>query len=134
MSDDLWRRLEVALAERAGSLPPDASARLTAKDYRPRSPLTRPALALAGATVACVAVITTSFVGLGTDAPQAFAGWSATPTAPVGAQARDAERACRSRLPTSARTERAQQTASGPHRHIPWPVPRGLPPVDGGWC
>jgi hypothetical protein len=121
MSTHIEHELRLALAARAAELPSDASRRVLAADYRPRSGLGRPALAVGGATAVAAAVVAVSLVGLGTDTPRAFAGWSATPTARGGGQVRRAERACRPDLPTSARIEHAQNTASGPHE--PWPIP-----------
>ncbi len=121
MNSQLEHELRAALAARAAELPSDAGRRLLAADYRPRSGLGRPALALGGAAAVAGAVVGVWLVGLGTDTPRAFAGWSATPTARGGVQERRAERLCRSRLPTSARIEHAQETASGPHK--PWPIP-----------
>ncbi|MGO9321777.1 MAG: hypothetical protein ACLQBY_13375 [Solirubrobacteraceae bacterium] len=128
MSIQVEQDLRLALAERAAELPSDASARLLSFDYHPCTPRTRPALALLATTVTASAVLAISLVGLGTDTPRAFAGWSATPTAAVGDQAQNAEAACLSRLPTSAGIEHAQETASGPHG--PWPIP-DIP--AGGW-
>jgi hypothetical protein len=121
MDTQVERELRLALAARAAELPSDASSRVLVVRYRPRSGLERPALAVGGAAAVAGAVVAVSLVGLSTDTPRAFAGWSATPSAQGGHQAREAEAACRSRLPTSARIKRAQETASGPHK--PWPIP-----------
>jgi hypothetical protein len=121
MDTQVEHQLRIALAARAAELPSDASSRLLAADYRPRSGLQRPALAAGGAVVVAGAVVAVSLAGLGTGTPRAFAGWSATPTASRGDQARKVEEACVSRLPTSARIEHAQETASGAHK--PWPIP-----------
>jgi hypothetical protein len=67
------------------------------------------------------AVVAAALVGLSTDTPRAFAGWSATPTAPKGDQVRKAQDGCMAQLPTSAGIEHRQETASGPHRR--WPIP-----------
>jgi hypothetical protein len=120
MDTQVEQELRLALAARAAELPSDASSRVLAADYRPRSGLQRPALAVGGAAMAG-AVVAVSLLSLGTDTPRAFAGWSATPTAHSGDQARKAQEACRSRLPTSTRIKHAQETASGPHK--PWPIP-----------
>jgi hypothetical protein len=121
MSTHIEQDLRLALARRAAELPSDASARLLSFDYRPHTPRARPAVALVATTVTAGAVLAVSLVGLGTDAPRAFAGWSATPTVPSGDQARRAREACVPRLPTFARIGHAQKTASGVHR--PWPFP-----------
>jgi hypothetical protein len=128
MSTQIEQQLRDALAARAAELPTDATARLLAAKYRPRDSIPRPAVAAAGATVAAGAVLATSLIGLGTQTPRALAGWSATPTAPIGDQTQTASEACRSRLPTSKGIERAQETAAGPHRA--WPTP---PIPAGGW-
>jgi hypothetical protein len=128
MDTQVEHQLRLALAARAAELPSDASSRLLATDYRPRPGLRRTALAAGGAAVLAGAAVAVSLVGLGTDTPRAFAGWSATPRAPSGDQAMRAREACLSRLPTSAGIEHAQKTASG--RHEPWPIP-DVP--AGGW-
>jgi hypothetical protein len=128
MDTQVERELRLALAARAAELPSDASSRLLAADYRPRSGRGRPALAAGVVALLAAVVVAVSLVGLGTQAPRAFAGWSATPTVATGDQARRAEEACRPALPTSRAIERAQETAAG--RHEPWPIPH-IP--AGGW-
>lgn len=128
MDTQVEHQLRLALAARAAELPSDANSRLLAADYRPRPGLGRPALAAGGAVVVAGALVAVSLVGLSTDTPRAFAGWSATPTVPSGDRAQRAQAACMSRLPTSAGIEHAQETASG--RHEPWPFPY-IP--AGGW-
>lgn len=128
MDTQTEHELRLALAARAAELPSDASSRVLAAHYRPRSTLQRPALAAGGAAVVAGAVVAVSLVGLGTDTPRAFAGWSATPTVLSGGQAGRARGACLPRLPSSARIEHAQKTASG--RYKPWPVPDIS---AGGW-
>lgn len=128
MSTHIEQDLRLALAARSAELPPDASARLLSFDYRPHTPRARPVVALAATTVTAGAALAFSLVGLGTDAPRAFAGWSATPTVSSGDQARRAREGCLSRLPTSRGIEHAQQTASG--QHEAWPIPY-IP--TGGW-
>ncbi len=98
MSSQLERDLRSALAARVAKLPADASAGLSAGDYRPRGTAGRTALALATITLAAAAAIAISLVGLGTDAPRAFAGWSATPTAAGRDQTQRAVAPCRSQL------------------------------------
>jgi hypothetical protein len=121
MNAQIEHDLRRALAERAATLPRDASIRVLAGDYRPRPPLAGPVLALCAATIAAGAILTVLLIGLGTATPRAFAGWSATPTVPSGDQVRVAQEACTSRLATSAGIKHRQETASGPHR--PWPIP-----------
>ena len=94
MSDLLEQDLRDALAERAALIPREASARLRAVDYRPRSrrmPSRRAmgALGLSGAAAAAGAAIL-----LGSSAGPAFAGWTVSPTAPLPGQLAAAERQC----------------------------------------
>ena len=128
MDTHLEHELRLALAARAAELPSDVSRRLLGADYRPRSGLERPALAVGGVAAVAGAVVAVSLVGLGTEAPRAFAGWSATPSPHSRNHVRQVQEACASRLPTSARIEHAQETASGPDK--PWPMPRI---AAGGW-
>ena len=128
MDTQVEHELRLALAARAAELPSEASRRLLAADYRPRSGLERPALAVGGVTAVAGAVVAVWLVGLGTDTPRAFAGWSATPSAHAGNRVRQVREACSSRLPTSARIEHAQKTVSGPKKA--WPIPRI---AAGGW-
>ena len=120
MDSQVERELRLALAARAADLPPDAISRLLAAEYRPRSGRGRPALAAGVVALLAALVVAVSLVGLGTEAPRAFAGWSATPTVATGDQARRAEEACRPGLPSSRAIERARETAAG--RHESWPV------------
>jgi hypothetical protein len=122
MDTHLELELRRALAARAAELPPDVSRRLLVADYRPRSGLERPALAVGGVVAVVGAVLAVSLVGLGTEPPRAFAGWSATPSPHSRNHVRQVQEACSSRLPTSARIEHAQETASGSDK--PWPTPR----------
>jgi hypothetical protein len=128
MDTQVEHELRRALAARAAELPSDASSQLLAAAYRPRSGLERPALAVAGAAAVAAAVMAVSLVGLGTDTPRAFAGWSATPSIQSADHVRQVQRACSSLLPTSAGNEHRQKTASGTYR--PWPMPRI---AAGGW-
>jgi hypothetical protein len=97
MSDLLEHDLREAFAERAARITPEASARLREVDYRPRSRwLASPravsavgALGLSGAGAAVGAAIL-----LGSSAAPAFAGWSATPTAPQPGQLATAQQHC----------------------------------------
>jgi hypothetical protein len=128
MDSQIEHELRLALAARAAELPSDASKGLLVADYRPRSGLERPALAVGGVAAVVGAVVAASLVGLGTDTPRAFAGWSATPSAHSDNHVRQVQEACSLRLPTSAGIEHAQETASGPKK--PWPIPRI---AAGGW-
>jgi hypothetical protein len=96
MSDLLEHDLRDALADRAARAPREASARLRTVDYHPRSrwPRSRPALgalALSGAAAAVSAAIL-----LGSGAAPAFAGWTASPTAPLPGQLAGAHQRCAS--------------------------------------
>ncbi len=89
MSDLLEDDLREVLADRAARITPEASARLRAVDYRPRSRRLASrravsalgALGLSGAAAAAGAAIL-----LGSSAAPAFAGWTASPTAPLPGQ------------------------------------------------
>ena len=118
MDTELEHELRLALAARAAELPSDASTRVLAAATGPAQRRERPALAAGGAAVVAGAVAAVSLVGLGTDTPRAFAGWSATPTVPSGDQARRAREAC---VPRLAGIEHARKAASA--RHEPWPFP-----------
>ncbi len=94
MSDLLEHDLREALADRASLITREASARLRAADYHPRSRSlpSRPvlgALGLSGAAAAAGAAIL-----LGSSAAPAFAGWTANPTAPLPGQLAAAEQHC----------------------------------------
>ncbi len=83
MSDLLEHDLRDALADRAALISSEASARLRAVDYHPRSLPWRPALGalgLSGAAAAGAAIL------LGSGAAPAFAGWTPSPTAPIPRQ------------------------------------------------
>jgi hypothetical protein len=94
MSDVFEDDLREALAERAARITPLESARLRALDYHPRSrwPASWPALGavgLSGAAAAAGAVVL-----LGSGAAPAFAGWTASPTAPLPGQLAAAQQQC----------------------------------------
>jgi hypothetical protein len=94
MNDLLEHNLREALADRASRIPPEASARLRAVDYHPRSRRlpSRPvlgALGLSGAATAAAAAVL-----LGSSAAPAFAGWTASPTAPLPGQLATAAQRC----------------------------------------
>jgi hypothetical protein len=102
MSDLLEDDLREALADRAAHITPEASARLRAVDYRPRSRrLASPralsalgALGLSGAAAVAGAVVL-----LGSSAAPAFAGWTASPTTPHPGQLAAAQQRCGSGTP-----------------------------------
>jgi hypothetical protein len=98
MSDLLERTLRETLADQAARITPEASARLRAVDYHPRSSWLRSrrglsalgAVGLSGAAAAAGAVIL-----LGSSAAPAFAGWTRSPTAPLPGQLAAAQQHCR---------------------------------------
>lgn len=98
MIDQLEADLREVFALRAAQLPPDAVERLCRVDYRPRTrrrwPLTMSALGAGSGTAAVV-----SAVVLG-GSQSAFAGWSATPTAPTPAQTTATLDSCQAHLVT----------------------------------
>ena len=94
MSDLLEHDLREALSDRAALITTEASARLRAVDYHPRSRRRslRPALgalALSGVAAAAGAAIL-----LGSSAAPAFAGWTASPTTPLPGQLVAAQQQC----------------------------------------
>lgn len=116
MTDLLQDDLREALADRAARITPEASARLRAIDYHPRSPRlgsrravgTLGALGLSGAAAVAGAVVL-----LGSNAAPAFAGWTRSPTAPVPGQLADAQRHCTTGSGTPVLTDtRGPYTAS----------------------
>jgi hypothetical protein len=93
MSLQLESDLKEAFASRVSSIPATAFERVRSVDYRPRSRrVPRPVqfTALAGVATAGAVTVSTFFGG----AEPAFAGWSASPTAPSGAQLSAADSAC----------------------------------------
>lgn len=93
MSHLLEQNLRGALADRAALMPPEASARLRAVDYHPRSSRlpARPALGALGLTGAAAAA---AAILLGSSAAPAFAGWTARPTPPLPGQLAATEQSC----------------------------------------
>jgi len=120
MNTQLEHELRGALATRAAELPPDASAKLLASDYRPRVTARRTPLALATVTVAAGAVLAILLVGLSTGPPRAFAGWSASPTRAAGGQSQRAVAGCRAQLTTMASRERERKAGSTPLPTAGW--------------
>ncbi len=113
MTDLLEHDLREALSDRAALITSEASARLRRIDYHPRSRWlpSRPALGalgLSGAAAAAGAAIV-----LGSSATPAFAGWTATPTAPLPGQLADAQQQCGAGASTPVLTDtRGPYTAS----------------------
>ena len=105
MSDPLEHDLREALFDRAALVTSEASTRLRAVDYHPRSRWlpSRPALgalALSGAAAATGAAIL-----LGSSATPAFAGWTASPTAPLPGQLAGAQQQCGAGAGTAVLTD-----------------------------
>ncbi len=104
MSTDLEQDLRDAMSRQAAVLPDNVSDRVLARDYRPRGSFGRLALAGTALTLAVGAVFAVSVVGVGSDPPRAFAGWSATPTHATRTQVAIARSQCRSQLARMARS------------------------------
>jgi hypothetical protein len=96
MSDLLEHDLREALADRAALITREASARLRAVDYRPRSRSlpSRAALGGLGLSGAAAAAAAGAAILLGSSAAPAFAGWTASPTAPLPGQLAAAAQRC----------------------------------------
>jgi hypothetical protein len=100
MIDQLESDLRSALHERAAQVPAASAARLTRLDYRPRTRVLKPPVAigaLAGAAGTAGAVV--ALVSLGTGAANAFAGWTSTPTPPSPTQLAAAGADCQKQSP-----------------------------------
>ncbi len=113
MSDLLEHDLREALSDRAALMSSEASARLRAVDYHPRSRRlpSRPALGALGLSGAAAAV--GAAILLGSSASPAFAGWTASPTAPLPGQLAGAEQQCGTGAGTPVLTDtRGPYTAS----------------------
>jgi hypothetical protein len=99
MSEALEAELRAAFAERAHDVSAEAVDRLRRTDYRPRSRTMHPRVAFgAGAAFAATGGAVVALVGLGAGASPAFAGWSATPTAPASGETAGALQQCTSQL------------------------------------
>jgi hypothetical protein len=101
MIDQLEHDLRDAFAARAADVGPDAVARLSRVDYRPRR-VGPPAAAGALAGTIALAALVVWLVGLGTGTSNAFAGWTPAPTTGSSAQNEKAQTACAARLPADA--------------------------------
>lgn len=93
MNDLLEHDLRQALLDRAARITPEATARLRAVDYHPRAHRlpSRPVLGAVGLSAAAAAGAAAL---LGSSAAPAFAGWSASPTAPLPGQLAAAQQRC----------------------------------------
>ena len=98
MSSQIEKDLRDALSDRAAKLPCDVSDGVLARDFRPRGSAGRAALAVGTLTLTIATVFAVSVVGLGSDPPRAFAGWSATPTAATSGQVDKARSVCHTKL------------------------------------
>ena len=116
MTDLLEHDLREALADRAARITPDASARLRAVDYHPRSHRlgSRRAVSALGAVgLIGAAAATGAVILLGSSATPAFAGWTASPTAPLPGQLAAAHQHCSAGAGTPVLTDtRGPYTAS----------------------
>jgi hypothetical protein len=111
MTQQLETQLREAFAQRARQVPAQACTRVREGNYKPRSSLRLPGLALGGVTaLAVLAVLALSVVGLGPDTQRAFAGWTPVPTLPVRGQVAGAEAACKGDLTTIAARDGRWQT------------------------
>jgi hypothetical protein len=99
MREGLETELHAVFAERAREIPAQAEERLRAVDYRPRARALRPRVAIgASAALAVTAGAVVALVGLGAGASPAFAGWTATPTAPASGETAGALAQCTAQL------------------------------------
>jgi hypothetical protein len=116
MIELLEEDLREALADRAARITPEASARLRAVEYHPRSrwPGSRRALGALGALgLSGAAAAAGVAVLLGSSAAPAFAGWTARPTAPLRGQLAAAQQHCATGSGTPVLTDtRGPYTAS----------------------
>lgn len=109
MIEQMETEVRAALAARADEIPATVAGRVAGRGYRPRTRDLRPPVAAGALVAAGVAAGVVLIVGLGPRTPEAFAGWTATPTTPVGGQTSAAEAGCSRRLaglpaPPGART------------------------------
>jgi len=99
MNEKLEAELRAVLAERAQDVPAHVRDRIARIDYRPRSRARGPRVALgAGVALAATGGVVVALVGLGAGTSPAFAGWSATPTAPASGETAAALAHCTSQL------------------------------------
>ena len=115
MSIQIEKDLRDALSDQAAKLPSDVSDGVLARDFHPRGSAGRMALAIGTLTLAAAIVFAVSVVGLGSDPPRAFAGWSATPTAATSAQINKARSQCDSQLARIAHLLLNRETGTREH-------------------
>jgi hypothetical protein len=118
MSTQLEQDLRDALSKQAATLPDDVSDAVLARDFRARGSAGRAALAAGTLALAVAVVFAVSVVGLGSDTPRAFAGWSAAPTAATSSQVNNARSLCRSQLARMAE-HLLPSLPAGPQGHHP---------------
>ncbi len=94
MSDLLEHDLREAFVEHAERISPEATTRLRAVDYHPRSSRWPSRSVLGGLGASGAAAVAGAVVLLGSSAAPAFAGWSARPTAPRPGQIAAAQQQC----------------------------------------
>jgi hypothetical protein len=94
MSDLLEHDLREALSDRAALIRPEASARLRAVDYRPRTRRLPSRPVLGGLGLGGVAAAAGAAILLASSAAPAFAGWTTSPTAPRPGQLAAAQLHC----------------------------------------
>jgi hypothetical protein len=95
MTEQLESELRAALREHAAQVPAASIARLTHLDYHPRTRRLRPPLAIGAlASAAGVAGAAAVVISLTAGVSNAFAGWTATPTAPLPGQLAGAQASC----------------------------------------
>jgi len=116
MSDLLEDDLREAFADRAARITPEASARLRAVDYHPRSgrlSSRRARSALGALGLSGAAAVVGAVVLLGSNAAPAFAGWTSSPTTPLPGQLAAAQQHCTAGSGTPVLTDtRGPYTAS----------------------
>lgn len=115
MIDLFEAELRDALRSKAYSIPEEVRERIHSSNHRPRTTRWSSRVTygtMAGAAVTAAAVV--SVVVLGSASP-AFAGWSATPTAPAGGQVAQAEAQCQAQL---ASLPPRAPTTSGPSQAL----------------
>jgi len=116
MTDLLEDDLREAFADRAARITPEASARLRAVDYHPRSgrlSSRRARSALGALGLSGAAAVVGAVVLLGSNAAPAFAGWTSSPTTPLPGQLAAAQQHCTAGSGTPVLTDtRGPYTAS----------------------
>jgi hypothetical protein len=116
MSDLLEDDLREAFADLAARITPEASARLRAVDYHPRSgrlSSRRARSALGALGLSGAAAVAGAVVLLGSNAAPAFAGWTSSPTTPLPGQLAAAQQHCTAGSGTPVLTDtRGPYTAS----------------------